>query len=187
KENTKMFPFTKAKPKKNEHAERLLDAAEGAVYRAFRHFIQSARNIEIEELLASGGIDAVLNSLDIHIARFAANWSNVFIEIANREAKSLELSKAKKKPTVAGIFDPGDPASADLMRRASLNLINNLTNEQRRVIRNALAQGLREGLSTEDLARRIRDNIGLSEQQQRQLDIFANAQRRARNEAMLAG
>src|SRR5690606_7467370 len=101
---------------------------------------------------ASGGIDAVLNSLDIHIARFAANWSNVFIEIANREAKSLELSKAKKKPTVAGIFDPGDPASADLMRRASLNLINNLTNEQRRVIRNALAQGLREGLSTEDLA-----------------------------------
>jgi len=181
--------LTKAKPPAQaQHADQLLTAAEHVMRRAFRQFIDNAREIDVESLLESGGINAVLDALELPIQRFAANWQHVFVEVGNREANSLELSKARqKKPTVTGVFQPGDPEAARLMEQNSLNLVTNLTNEQRKVVRNALVQGLREGLGTRDLAELFRSTIGLTEQQQRSLATFARAQRQARVEELRAG
>src|SRR5690606_26036068 len=68
------------------------------------------------------------------------------------------------KPTVRGVFDPGDSAAAEFMSRARLALISNLSREQRNIVRETLASGLQRGLGTRAMAREIKDVLGLSEQ-----------------------
>lgn len=178
--------FSKArKPAKSRHAEQLLARAEALVYRAFLQFAQQVQNADIEALIAAGDFAAIDQLFDLPAQRFAAAWNSTFVDIGTREAQSIELAqKARAQGTVTGTFNPGDPEAADLMRRASLALIRNLTAQQRRATRRALARGLRQGLGTEALAELVRNSIGLDENRQRQLEIFEDALRGMRAEDM---
>ena len=177
--------FSKArKPAKSRHAEQLLRRAEALVYRAFLHFAQQVQNADIEAILETGDYAALDALFELPVERFAAAWAATFVDIGTREAQSIELTQKARKATVTGTFNPGDPEAADLMRRASLALIRNLTAQQRRATRRALARGLRQGLGTADLAELVRNSIGLDEHRQRQLEIFEDALRGMRAEDM---
>ena len=134
---------------KGDHAEELLTQAEKAVARAFKTYIESCRAIDVEALLASGGLNAVLIAMDLPAVKFAAAWTNIFAAIGTREAENIQLVAKAKKPTVSGVFDVGDPDAAKLMQRAKLNLITNLVQQQRAATRRALTRGLQEGLGHE--------------------------------------
>ena len=178
--------FSKArKPAKATHAEQLLARAEALIYRAFLQFAQQIREADIEAILETGDYAALDTLFELPIERFAAAWNSAFVDIGTREANAIELTqKARAKGTVTGTFNPGDPEAARLMQAASLNLIRNLTNQQRRATRRALARGLRQGLGTADLAELVRNSIGLDENRQRQLEIFEDALRGMRAEDM---
>src|SRR4051812_4039608 len=78
----------------------------------------------------------------------------------------------KARPTVSSGFNVVDPTAVHIMQTRQLNLISNLSTQQRNVVRDALLRGQREGLGTDKTARLFRDAVGLSDRDAQTLDRY---------------
>jgi hypothetical protein len=142
------------------------------VHVAFLSFVQRASKIDLAPLFEQrNGIEAVLRQLDQEVARFANAWPAAFVAVAQSEAKAVQR-KLAKAATIAVDFNIGDPEAARLMEQSRLNLIQNLTSQQRELVRQALSTGLARGEGTAAMARRFRNVIGLAPVQSQQLDRY---------------
>lgn len=155
-------------------AERQLATQEKAIALAFNRFVAGARKIDAETLLAErAGIEAVLRRLDAHVSNFAAAINSAFIDAASAEVAALSRRLTfKATASVQIAFDPGDDRAAALMRQNKLNLVRNLTAQQRSVTRQALEAGMQRGLGIDAIARMFRNSIGLTDPQQQALDRY---------------
>ena len=167
---------TLTKADDRRRAARQLATQEKAIALAFNRFVAGARKIDVAALLAERtGIEAVLRRLDAHVANFAAAINFAFIDAASAEVAALSRRLTfKATATVQIAFDPGDDRAAALMRQNKLNLVTNLTQQQREVTRQALVTGMQRGLGIDAIARLFRSSIGLTSQQQAQLDTYHN-------------
>ena len=169
-----LHQLTKADDRRR--VERQLATQEKAIALAFGAFVAGARRIDVATLLTEGsGIEAVLRRLDAHVANFAAAINAAFIDAASAEAAALSRKLTfKATATVQIAFDPGDDRAAALMRQNKLNLVANLSQQQREVTRQALVSGMQRGLGIDDIARLFRASIGLTPAQTQQLDTYRN-------------
>ena len=116
-------------------------------------------------------IERVLRLADTFAVEYANLLGNSFVTIANREADVMTvrlavLSKAGEN------LDLTDQRLIQILNRNKLNLSTNLTRQQRDSIRLGLITGLQRGETTEQIARRYRNTLGLSISQTRALENY---------------
>ena len=85
-----------AKVDDRRRAERLLLAQEKAVRTAYLQFVASAGKIDLADVGARGGVEAILRRLDAHIAQFAAAVNLAFVDAAGSEAAALSRKLTMK-------------------------------------------------------------------------------------------
>jgi hypothetical protein len=149
----------------------LLTRTENRVRRAWVamlvHLREENSDYTIRSKLAAGHYDA-LAGLETSAAKFAAGTHAAYVASGQATAKWLNEQFRKddapvKKKLVA--FDAADPAAVRWAEQNRLRLIREVTNEQRDAIREVLVAGARSGANPREMARQIRDSIGLTQHQ----------------------
>ncbi len=111
---------------------------------------------------------------DTAVRQFAAALHGVYLSAANAEARWLgtELDRVQKKLIV---FDPADDADLEWAEANQLRMIREITAEQRQLIQAALLEGQRTHANPREVARQIRDSIGLTEYQMERVASYRRA------------
>jgi hypothetical protein len=157
-----------------ERIEALLAAQELTIRRRFEAFIRSMNSDQmlkvIADLLEEGNIGGALEIVDSFIERFADVLPEVQQVVG--AAAAAEIGAAAGDIALAVGFDASHPRAAALARAARLALITQMIPDQRQAIRQALAQSFDDGTGTISTARRFRNAIGLTSEQQRWVASF---------------
>jgi len=108
--------------------------------------------------LAAG--QAAARWLNVQFNKSAGAWAPERLTVQTSDV--WRLAPVEKK---LAAFDAADPAAVAWALQNRLNLIREITNEQRAVIRQILVNGARSGANPREVARQIRASIGLTEYQ----------------------
>jgi hypothetical protein len=144
---------------------------------AFRAFIaettSEATVRHVVQLVTLGRINEALGVIDSQVANMAGSITSVFQDSATAEVVALVQQVAGPLP-ISISFDPTNPRAAALMRAERLEFIREFSDEQRTVVRDAIASGLQSGEGPRQIAADFRASVGLT---QSQLDTVANYRR----------
>ncbi|HEU4727679.1 MAG TPA: phage minor head protein [Kofleriaceae bacterium] len=150
--------------------ERLVSALEGRLMRAWVALIRRLRAqnpiAEIERRLHTD--DPVAGISDAAIA-FASARHEAYVAAGQAAARALtaETDRLERVSKKLITFDMLDPGVLSVAERSRLDLIREITTEQRILIRAALIGGAESGANPREIAQEIRDEIGLTEYQER--------------------
>ena len=146
--------------------EALLRKQDRRMRRAFLDFVRDVRSPavmrEIMRFLEAGDIRGAMGVINTHIAAMAATAPAIIAEVARAEVAALQGQFRRYQPSIALSFDPGDPEAASIIRNSRLSLIQGISSEQERVIRQVLTDATQRGLGSRAVAREIRQTIGLT-------------------------
>jgi hypothetical protein len=149
--------------------QRLLDLVERVLGREWIDASEWLRSLpdnsveKIEERLIAMDYAGLIVELDAAAKTFAASTHSMFERAGRLEAKWLD-----KQPQLAEKLVHFEAKNLEAVRTAELNELANvqgLTEETRANIQAALVDGTRTGANPRQVARGIRDSIGLTEQQ----------------------
>lgn len=159
-------------PAEQRRFDRLYATAESrvrqAINRLLKFFATDVILRTIMRLLEIGNTEEILRIVDAQ----TVTASEVLGDIFKDQAQGAVLDALQQligdgfEPQVSIAFDPSHPDAAELMQRNRLEFITNFTTKQRETTRAALTEALKEGLGPIDVARSIRDSIGLTPHQQ---------------------
>jgi hypothetical protein len=121
--------------------------------------------------MQTSNIERVLRVADVLAGEYANLLSNSFIIVANKEADVMADRLASLRKAGENL-DLTDQRIIQMLSRNKVNLTLNLTRQQRDAIRTALITGLQRGETSEQIARRFRNVLGLTVVQQRALDKY---------------
>lgn len=145
----------------------LLASSEREFKREFVRMVELMRDqlsmTELTRLLERGRVDQALGLLEAAASKLGVAWSKSF----SRAAVSTAAHVNRHVPIIDFSFDQTNTAAVEAMRRNRLRLIRGFTDQQRRTVRQALADGVEQGLNPRDQARLFRDSIGLTPYQER--------------------
>lgn len=128
----------------------------------------------VEHLRATNPVDAIAARLhvggtagvDAAAAAFAAGVHGVYVGAGQAEARWLRRRLVKRAPDAVtkklAVFDAADPVALRWAETNRLDLVREITAEQRRLIRAALIAGAESGENPRVIAREIRESIGLT-------------------------
>ncbi|TMQ20912.1 MAG: hypothetical protein E6J91_03210, partial [Deltaproteobacteria bacterium] len=159
--------------------ERLLTVIEGQLRRAWIAMIGHLRETNSVAQFAGRmqvrDPGAVLHGIEAAAASFAAAEHNAYVTAGQTAARWLRRQFAKREACDVSKkllnFDPGDAIAVAWAEQNRLDLIREITREQRMLIRDALIGGAASGVNPRVTAAEIRDAIGLTAYQER---IVAN-------------
>lgn len=141
----------------------LLDRMSRRVRRRFLQLIQDARRAlslpRIETLVREGRVAEIIEVIDRAAARLGVETSTVFFFSAQSTATWLRSNGVQID------FDQANPNTLRAVRRAQLNLVTGFGREQRELLRDLLTEGARVGTNPRQLARELRESIGLTPSQ----------------------
>jgi hypothetical protein len=173
--------------------ERLLTAIEGQLRRAWIAMIGHLREThsvtQIAGRMQVQDPGAVLHGLEEAAASFAAAEHNAYVTAGQTAARWLRRQFAKR--AACGVakklfnFDPGDATAVAWAEQNRLDLIREITREQRVLIRDALIGGATSGVNPRVTAAEIRDAIGLTAFQERAVRRYRAALERGHYTAAL--
>jgi hypothetical protein len=154
----------------------LVSATQGRIKRAWLALVVHLREensaSQIEARLHSGAVLGVRQAAGL----FAAEHVNAYINAGRQTARWV--ASALKSPHLVRkalpIFDPVDPPAARFAAQNRLDLIQEIDEQTRSMIHDVLLEGARSGANPKDIAREIRDSIGLTDHQTK---IVANYRR----------
>lgn len=152
---------------------------------AFRIIREALTDAELEELITSGQIDAILD--DALLDRSLLDFRAKVIETVQRGFRATipELPRAGKVDGELAIgFDQLNPKVIDAIRELDSRVINTIKEDVREVVRAQVENGLRDGDAHRTIARRIRPLVGLAPNQ---AEAVRNYERALRGENPNAG
>lgn len=148
-------------------ADRLRALVEKLAPRIRRKFVELIERIkgekplnELADMIAAGRVDEALALGEKAIRVFAAESATAF-QVTGKETANFMNSKLK----LTVVFDQSNDRAVRIMQGEKLRLIREFTNEQRDVVREALADGINRGLNPIEQARQFRSSIGLTRRQ----------------------
>jgi len=161
--------------------DRLITTVENRLRRAWLATLEHLRDEHtISDITAriSRGHHDVVEGIEAAAAAFAAQVHAGYVTSGQAAARWLGQQFAKsvlfpEQMTVRIVsvdkklagFDAADPASVRWAQRNRLDLIREITNEQREAIRHIQVAAARSGANPRETARQIRDSIGLTRYQ----------------------
>lgn len=117
---------------------------------------------EIERRLATGQFPVV--GVEDAARRIADEFHAAYVTSGKTQAEWLDRHPRTKDVLVR--FDTGQAAVVDRQRRSEIKTVEGLTAESRDVVRQVLVEDRQLGANPRESARRIRDSIGLTAQQE---------------------
>lgn len=163
---------------KASEAERvtlLLGQAHHTLRSGYLNWIKRATTKSVLEGVAASmqvsNLERVLRIADTFAIEYANLLGNSFIVVANKEADVVATRLAAVQKAGEN-FDVTDQRVVQMLGRNKSNLSLNLTRQQRDTVRTALIAGLQRGETSDQIARRFRNSLGLSTTQQRALDSY---------------
>lgn len=149
------------------------------VRRTLRQAIALARDLarefrSVRETLPAERLEAAIRANNLQLIERIIDWAVMGERLQDAAKPSMRQSYKRGaevtngKLTRAGInirFSVMDPRAEEWAQRASSDLIVQITDEQRRNVREIIAEAHRDGVSPQDTAARIRQNVGLTERQ----------------------
>lgn len=150
--------------------QELLERRLGRSWAEIVQWMQSENGLdEISQQLSTGDWSALLQTIRAGAERFAADLQAAYVTSAQAAAKWLdgEIDSVVR-------FDAGNQVAVAWAQANKLELVREITTEQRGVLREVLHAGLADGRNPLDVARDIRGSIGLTEYQ---AQVVANYRR----------
>lgn len=159
-----------------------LDKAGAQIRRAWLRFVgrfdSGTTDQQFREAYAWGDMTALDALIEEPFDWFLEQFPAIFTAAAERATQEfvttfeINFVKVDVDPSVNISFNPGDAAAAAAMREAQLDLIREIMEEQRKVIRAAMERALNAGLGSAEASRLFRNSIGLTEYQNSIVDKF---------------
>lgn len=115
----------------------------------------------IDARLAAGDYAGVVAEVESAALRFAAEGHTAYVTAGQKAAKWLDA----KVPDALVRFDQTNTRAVRRAEQNQLELVRGFTQEQREVTRRVLVEGARTGVNPREMARDIRDSIGLTDTQ----------------------
>lgn len=153
--------------------EELLSREEAELASAFLAMLATVRvqiNLSIvADFLERGDVEGALEQVLRNApSRMSRATADAFIRAAQDTARFLGRSLGE----IIIDFDQTNYRAVDRMRANALRLITGFTDQQRELTRAILVDGITEGINPREMARRLRDHIGLTERQYRAIQAY---------------
>lgn len=156
---------------------RVLERKLGMAWADIAEWLRSQNALDaITARLEARDYAGAIGDIDSAAARFATEIQEAYAEAGRKAAAWLDRQLPDKLPT----FDAANPHA---VRRAQANryeLIQGLSNEQREITRNIITDGARRGVNPREMARDLRDSIGLTPTQEQHVRNYRRALEDAR-------
>lgn len=149
----------------------LLQRQLGISYESVVAWLRTVNSLDaIEARLASGSLEAVVD-VDAAAKRVAAELTEAYRTAGKTATKWLD----SKMPGKLVTFDTNDSAAVRRAAQSEYELITGFTQEQRAKTRAIVTDGLRRGVNPREMARDLRDSIGLTETQEQHVRNYRRA------------
>jgi len=161
-------------PRDTRTAATAAEARLSAAWLAIVETMRSARTTdELADLLASGRFEEATAMVTAAARRFSAAWTQEFVRAAELTADDVEraLRNAARGEVVVD-FDLANEGAVRVMRENQLRLVREVSDQQRRAMREAMQDGMNRGLNPRAQARAFRDSIGLTQHQVRSVNNY---------------
>lgn len=163
-------------PEELARIQQALSSYEAYVRAQFRQFLDSVRVPEVLAQVASAIADRrwadAYAIVDSYIVRLGDNIVSMIPFIGRQEAQALAAQRGMAGAGVGISFNPTSPQVVEAMQRNRMQLIAQMTQDQRLAINQALTQSIREGEAAQAAARRFRDVLGLTSYQQNMVETY---------------
>lgn len=179
--SARLFQLHKQDPTAEERAriESLLNGYSRYVRDQFTSFLQSTRDPAVLDRVAAairdGRIADAHAIVDSYVVRMGDALVSRIPTVGQQEAEALASQEGLSTTGVAISFNSTSPEVEMAQQRNRLQFIVQMTQDQRMTVNQALTQGAREGQGPEEIARSIRDSIGLSSYQQQMVTNYRRA------------
>jgi hypothetical protein len=159
-----------------DEISRIIHSAEPEIQKRAQAAIERLGRAVVEAALisaAAGGIEAALASLPWQRFTFdlASAYRDVFKDVMDRGAK-LGIRSMPATAVVDIRFDQISQAAVRWMERYSATRIKGIVDETRSAIRGVMYRGLSEGKTVRQIAREVRQHIGLLDRDVRALQRY---------------
>lgn len=142
----------------------LLDREGPKIRKRFRQVMQRVKDrqtiAELETALAEGRIAEVLDDIEAAAEVIATRVEAVHLAVAHEVADVLSASLDKLVS-----YNATNPRAVEVLQRNRLRLVQGITDQQREVILDVIADGIANGTNPREQARAIRDTLGLTRAQ----------------------
>jgi hypothetical protein len=125
---------------------------------------------EIETRIASGNYAGAIGKVEDAAAKLAASIHQDFVTAGRTEAEWLD-SRPKFADKLIR-FDEGNPIVPARARENEYRLVQGYSQEQREKTRQVLTEGLTRGANPREMARSLRDGLGLTVDQQQHVENY---------------
>lgn len=125
---------------------------------------------QIETLLSLGRIDEAIDLVIPQAELFAASWTTSYMLAGNSTATFISGAIP-----IEVVFDQVNVRAVLAMQNNQLRLVQSLNQAQRNATREALVDGIRRGANPRDVARAVKDSIGLTARQVRAVNSYRQA------------
>jgi hypothetical protein len=153
----------------------LVTATQDAVRSGWLGMITALRDANSVDAIASRlhAHDATISGATAAIGTYAAEVADAYVGAGDETARwigqQVAAARARKK---LGDFDDTASSAVAWAEQNRLDLIREITDEQRELIRGVLVDGAEAGVNPRVMAREIRDSIGLTEYQNGIVDNY---------------
>lgn len=146
------------------------DAAETRLAAAWVTVVDSMRNARtldaLAALLSAGRFDEATRMVLAGARRFAVAQQQEVVGAARIAAEDIEAAlRSAARGEVVVDFDMTNDHAVRAMRENQLRLVREITDQQRRAMRESMQDSITRGLNPRDQARAFRDSIGLTQRQ----------------------
>ncbi len=146
-----------------------LEKALGVAWADVVQWLRETNSLDaIEQRLASGMLDDVIAEVPAAAAKLAAEITEAYVTAGQKTAVWLDA----KVDDALIRFDVTNHRAIARAETNQLELVSGLTREQRDVARNVIADGVSRAANPREIARDLRDSIGLTETQESHVRNF---------------
>lgn len=141
-----------------------LQRALGSAWTESAEWIRSQQTVSAiaERLERGGSIDVLVEEIRAGAEKFAAEANAAYSQAGRTTARSLD----SKVDDALIHFDETNDRAVRRARENRYELVNGFTQEQREITRNIIVDGMQRGVNPREMARDLRDSIGLTPYQE---------------------
>lgn len=169
-----------------ERIDQLLADQEKTVRQAFVVFVRAVQSPEVMrqiiDRLENHDVEGAMVIVDSYISRMADVLPVIAATVGT--ATAAELADIIPDTVLAISFDPSHPRAAEIIRANRARFVTEMTSSQRRTVAQAIARGYQTGAGTAEIARNVRDAIGLSSEMEQHVANYRDKLVRGSREAL---
>lgn len=154
-----------------ERVHELLDRSESRLRRRYLELVRWLREhndlASVVAALEAGRAEDAVAAIEDAARAMAAEVTSVYTLAAQDEAQVASLELRTRV-----VYDQVNERAVAAARANALEMVREVTDEQRSVMRQVIAEGVRDGLNPLDVARDMRASIGLTRRQLQYVDNY---------------